>query len=141
MTDSQAIVFPDVEDLLRVFFLAQLGVIDGYTTAAVHAAERPDPLPSKFLLVTRTGGTSQDLVMDRAQVTVQAYARSGGSAERFAALARALMGRAERNGFLGTVPIYEVREFSAPYSDPDELAPEHHRYSATYQVAVRGVPL
>ncbi|MDO8308564.1 MAG: hypothetical protein Q7V58_09465 [Actinomycetota bacterium] len=138
MTDSQAIVFPDVEDLLREFYVDQLAGIEGYATVAVHAGERPDPLPAKFLLVTRTGGTSQDLVTDRAQVTVQAYAKSGGSAGRFASLARALIGRAERNGLLGTVPIYEVREFSAPYSDPDELAPEHYRYSATYQVAVRG---
>lgn len=141
MTDAQAIMFPDVEELLRDFFLAQFDDLDGYATTAVYAATRPETLPGKFLLVTRTGGTSQSLVLDRAQVTIQAYGKTGGSAERLAAVARALIGRAERNGLLGTVPIYEVREFSAPYSDPDELAPEHYRYSATYQVAVRGVPL
>lgn len=135
---AQVIIFPDVEDLIRVYLQAQVTTRADMAGVKVHANKLPATLPAKSILVTRTGGVSKDLVMDMAQVTIECRAGTAGEAERLASLVRGLVGAAERDGNLGGTPIYEVREFSAPYSDPDPRNEKHERFSATYQVAVRG---
>jgi hypothetical protein len=135
---AEVIVFADVEDLVRQYLQAELATRPGQTTTKAFAGQLPATLPAKSVLVTRTGGVTQDLVVDMAQVTIECRAASAGTAERLAALVRGLIGAAERDGHMLDVPIYEVREFSAPYSDPDPRNAAVYRYSATYQVAVRG---
>lgn len=135
---AEVIVFPDVEDLVRLFLQDELASRPGQSTTKVFAGQLPATLPAKSVLVTRTGGVTRDLVIDLAQVTIECRAATAGAAERLAALVRGLIGAAERDGRMGDVPIYEVRDFSAPYSDPDPRNEAVQRYSATYQVAVRG---
>lgn len=135
---AEVIIFPDVEDLVRVYLQTLVPAREGMAAVKVYANKLPATLPAKSVLVTRTGGVSKDLVMDMAQVTIECRAGTAGEAERLAALVRGLVGAAEASGHLGDVPIYEVREFSAPYSDPDPRNEKFERFSATYQVAVRG---
>lgn len=135
---AEVIIFPDVEDLVRQYLQAAVVTRDGMSGVKVYANKLPETLPAKSVLVTRTGGVTKDLVMDMAQVTIECRAGTTGQAERLAALVRGLVGAAERDGHMVDVPIYEVREFSAPYSDPDPRNEKHERFSATYQVSVRG---
>jgi hypothetical protein len=135
---TEAIVFPDVEDLLRIYLADQLEDVFAFTDIAVHAAQRPTPLPDRMVFLRRTGGTSRDIVTDLAQVTVEAYGRTGSDAILIAQMVQALMGTLERDGGTAGVAIHDVQVFSGPYLDPDQLAPNHYRYSATYQAAVRG---
>jgi hypothetical protein len=133
---AELIVFPDVEDLLRRHFAERIPPrISG---VQAFAATLPATLPAKSVLVRRTGGPADSLVIDRAQITCESRAKTPGAAHELAQLVRALIGAAEREGVIGDVPVYDVREFSGPYLDPDPLNPTHARYSATYQVAVRG---
>lgn len=133
---AELIVFPDVEDLVRRYLLAELPA--RIANVGVDVGQLPATLPDRHVFVRRTGGTSQGLVVDVAQITLEARALRAGAAAALAGMVRALLGRAERDGWLVEVPVYDVRELGAPYLDPDPVNPKHHRYSATYQVAVRG---
>lgn len=128
---AEVIVFPDVEDELRVW-------LAGEVTADVYAAQKPATFPSTFVYLRRTGGSSVDLITDAAQVTVECYALTGSAAFALAAEVRGLLGSLEREGTTGTMTVHAVTEFSGPYLDPDPLQPERTRYTATYRVAVRG---
>lgn len=133
---AEVIVFPDVEDLLRVWLTAQLPAL--VPDVRVDAGRLPKTLPDKHVFVRRTGGVARDLVVDVPRVTFESRARTSTGAERLAAAVRALVGSLGRLGVLGDVPCYEVREISGPYLDPDPVNPGLHRYSASFELAVRG---
>ena len=128
----EVIEFPDVEALLA-------GWLKAHQSAPAYVGSLPQTLPRSCVFVRRTGGTQNDLVRDLAQVTIECRAKTSGGAERLAARCRALMGSLARVGGHGGVTVHEVREFTAPYLDPDPVNPKLSRYSATYQVTVRGV--
>lgn len=136
--EAEVIVFPDVEDVVRLYLEVELANRPAYATAKVHAGIKPQTFPARMVYVRRTGGPARDLVTDVAQVTVECYAKTGGQAANLAAVVRGLINAAERAGVMGEVPVYEVVEFSGPYLDPDPDAPTLSRYSATYSIAVRG---
>lgn len=135
---AEVIVFPDVEDVVRLYLEGELAGRPAYATAKVHAGIKPATFPARMVYVRRTGGPSRDMVTDVAQITIECYAKTGGQATNLAAVVRGVLNAAERTGHMGDVPVYEVVEFSGPYLDPDPDAPTLTRYSATYQVAVRG---
>lgn len=127
----EVIVFPDVEQL----------VIDGLTPEletlgfSVPVATRvPDPRPDEFVRVIRTGGSRVNLVVEAAQITVEAYAARESRAERLAALCRGILPALD---VVNGVQVYGVDEFAAPANLPDPRTTQH-RYSATYAVRVRG---
>lgn len=134
---SEVILFPDVEDAARLYLAAQFGARAGFTSVAATTGSKPATFPAEFVHVTRTGGPG-DLVIDRPQITVEAYAKRGSRAVSIANLARGLLNAAAREGQMGAVTVYGLTEFSGPYLDPDPDAPSYTRYSATYQLAVRG---
>ncbi|MGV3564155.1 MAG: hypothetical protein ACO1ON_12835 [Nocardioides sp.] len=129
---AELIAFPDVEDVVRQHLEAVLGV-------AAYGGSTPTDFPATSVTVVRTGGVARSLVVDVATVSVDCRAEaSEQEALDLARLVRAHMNAAERDGAMGAVTVYEVVEISGPYLNPDPLNPAQHRYSATYQVAVRG---
>lgn len=134
---AETIVFPDVENAARLHLAAAFAARAGFTTVTATAGTKPATLPTEFVHITRTGGTAS-LVIDRPQITVQTYAKTGARSVAIAQMARAILAAAARDGALGTVTVYALNELSGPYSDPDPNAPTHVRYSATVQLAVRG---
>lgn len=134
---AELIVMPDTEDAVRQFLTAAFSARTGFTTVTATTGTKPATFPSEFVHVTRTGGTS-DLIIDRPQITLEAYAKRGSRAVAIAQMARGLLHQAAREGAMGSLTVYSVDEFSGPYSDPDPNAPSFTRYSATYSLAVRG---
>lgn len=129
---AELIVFPDVEDLVRGYLADALGV-DGYAGTTATA------FPALSVAVVRTGGVARDLVTDLAMISIDCRAKASETAAlTLAGNVRAHMGAAEREGVIGATPVYEVREISGPYLNPDPRNPAVHRYTVAFQVAVRG---
>ena len=134
---AEVIVFPDVENAIRVYLTATFAALAGFATVTATTGTKPATLPAEFVHITRTGGTA-DLVVDRPQITLETYAKRGSRAIEIAQMARGILAAAAREGVLTGVTAYRYSEFSGPYLDPDPNAPLHTRYSATIQIAVRG---
>lgn len=129
---AEVIAFPDVEDLVRTHLADTLKV-------AAYAGTTAQDLPDRSVTVVRTGGIAQNLVTDAAMVSVDCRSgRSEQDAAHLAQLARAHLRAAEHAGWLAGVPLYRVAEIAGPYLNADPRNPTQHRYSATYQVTVRG---
>lgn len=133
------ILFADVEDDLRKHFNTTL---PGFGFAQTSYVKRPATLPDSFIYIHRTGGPRRDMVTDNPQLTIECYGRSKQSPDeslafRVAQFVRSIMNALEGN-LLGGNQVDNVNEFSGAYNDPDPLAPTHSRFTATYQLAVRG---
>lgn len=133
------ILFADVEDDLRNHFNTTL---PGFGFAQTSYVKRPATLPDSFIYIHRTGGPRRDMVTDNAQLTIECYGRSKASPDealafRVAQFVRSIMNALEGN-LLGGNQVDSVNEFSGAYNDPDPLASTHARFTATYQLAVRG---
>lgn len=131
---AEVIVFDDVEDLTRLH-LRDAALLDG---VSVYAGKLPPTWPEELILVRRTGGPSRDMVTDLAQVTIECRAETDGRAARIASIVRGVLKAAALDGHLHTAPLYDARDLSGPYLDPDPNHPTVPRYSATFQLAVRG---
>lgn len=133
------ILFADVEDDLRQHLNTTL---PGFGFTQTSYVKRPEKLPASFIFIHRTGGPRRDMVTDQAQITIECYAQSKGSPDeslafRVAQFVRSLMNALEGD-LLGGNQVDSVNEFSGAYNDPDPLSPNHARFTATYQLAVRG---
>lgn len=136
---GELILFGDVEDDLRKHFNSTL---PGFGFSQVAHVKRPAKLPDSFVFIQRTGGPRRDMVTDQPQLTIECYASSKGSPDesaaiRLAGFVRSLMHALEGSMLAGR-QVDTAGEFSGPYNDPDPLAPKHARFTATYQIAVRG---
>lgn len=130
---AELITFPDVEEVVRGFLADVLDLAD------VSAGTTPKTFPARSVSIRRTGGLARDLIVDAAIVSIDCRAEASETeAVCLARDVRAYLGAAERDGVMGATPVYEVLEISAPYLNPDPLNPSQHRYTAIYQVAVRG---
>jgi hypothetical protein len=87
--------------------------------------------------VFRTGGPRLNLVVDSAQVTVEAWAADDVAAHDLAQAARAVIGGMEGTSVGGTL-VYHVDEFSGPGNLPDPES-NQSRYTWTMSVNTRGV--
>jgi hypothetical protein len=76
------------------------------------------------------------LVVDSAQITVEAWAQHDTDAEDLALACRAIVGAMEAT-VVGGVTIYDVSEFSGPGLLPDPQT-DQSRYTFTTSVQVRG---
>lgn len=136
---AELIVFPDIEDAVRLHLIAGFALLPEFDTVTATTATKPATFPAEFVHVTRTGGPSDTVVIDRPQITLETYAKRGSRAVEIAQMARALVAAAAREGAMAGVTVYALNEFSGLYLDPDPNAPSHTRYSATFQLAVRGI--
>lgn len=135
---AEVIVFPDAENAVRRHLIAAFAARPGFTTVTATTGVKPSSFPTEFVHVTRTGGPSEGLVIDRPQITLESYAKTSGRAVAVAQMALALLHAAVREGKVDGFTVYGMTEFSGPYADPDPNSLSHTRYSATIQLAVRG---
>lgn len=116
---------PDVEALV-VAFLKPVASPQKVSTLV------PDPRPASFVRVFRTGGAATNRVLERAQITVQAWAKDTGAAVELAKACRtALLNRST------SMPLVRgVEETGGLYFDPDP-GTGIPRYTFTVQITVR----
>lgn len=113
---------PDVEAIIVPF-------VKGVAGSVGVATKVPNPRPAVFVRVWANGGAAENRILERVQVTVDAWA---GSPVEASELAQDI-----RHAFLNTQinPLVKgVEEVTRPYYEPDETS---DRYRATYALLVR----
>jgi hypothetical protein len=127
----ETILFPVVETVVIDHLGTMLGVpVSGNV---------PSALPDQWVRILRTGGPSRALVLDEAQVTVEAWAVRAPDAAQLAQLARAHL-HAMQGQTIGGVLVVRVTAFGGPAWLPDPTS-KQHRYTWTEQITVRGTAL
>lgn len=125
---TEPIVFPDATAAVCTWLDSQLLEPVG--------SKVPNPRPTRFVTVARTGGPKRNLVTDEAQITVESWGATDEQAHDTAQAARAYL-----NAMIGQIvngsPVYRVDELSGPANLPDPLS-EQPRYSQSFAVAIRG---
>lgn len=101
------------------------------------ATRIPNPRPTEFVRVLRTGGFGSDISSDTATLVLEAYAANSTRAERLCAFALAAVQAAGRDGFMGGVPCRRVGVFSLPSELPDPSVTERYRYTTTVSAVLR----
>jgi hypothetical protein len=122
------VLFPDAVDVV-------VTALDADLTEPVRSRV-PNPRPTTFVLVRRTGGPKRNLVTDQAQITVESWAATCEDAADLAQSARAIMNDLPGQS-IGGVLVVRVEEASGPADLPDPLS-DQPRYSQTFSVALRG---
>lgn len=131
----EVIVFPDVEALV-VSYLNTAFTARSETARA--STKVPATRPTKFVRVIRTGGPSSELVIDRAQLTIEAWANKATDAIALMQLTRGLMHAIDQVTYSSrTYQFYKPQEFSGPANLPDPDSGQE-RYTETFSVGVRG---
>lgn len=137
----ELVVFPDVEDALRV---ALTTALPGLGFAGVRAyTSRPPQFPDVFTVITRVGGGKRDMVTDAPLVAFDMYARKSGApweggAVALAGTVSAWADALERGGHSAELTVYESETTTGPYRNPDPLAQTHARFTINVALAVRG---
>lgn len=133
MTD--VIVFPDAVALVIAHLKTQFAT---RSVTAEFGTRLPTPLDGHlpFVRVFRTGGLAEQRVIDKAQLTIEAYAEDTATAHDVAQLVRGLMHAMVGMALTGTA-VTGVTEFSGPQDFPDPLT-NKPRYSFTVQVGMKG---
>lgn len=131
----EVIVFPDVEAIVISYLNAEF--VSRSETARA-STKVPNPRPTKFVRVLRTGGPSEHLVIDRAQLTLEAWADKATAAIALMQLVRGIMRSIDQVTYDGaTYQFYAPQEFSGPANLPDPDSSQE-RYTETFSVGVRG---
>jgi len=126
----QPIRFPDVEAMLAAWMP---------TVLPVPCSTRiPNPRPSRWVRILRTGGPSEMLVVDQAQITVECWNDNLVGAANDAATVRAHL-RALQGRTVAGVQVLRVREWGGPANLPDTHSAQP-RYTWTVSIDVRGTP-
>lgn len=123
MADVEAVLPRDAEQAVRDYLLPYLG--------GVPVSSRvPNPRPSTWLRIVRTGGVMETLVSDRAQIAVEAWADNEDDAIDLLNLARAWLLRADGR-------VFGAVEASGPGNLPDPTTAQI-RYTMSIWVRIRG---
>ena len=116
--------FVDVESMVLQFLNTETGV-------PVHTTV-PADRPARFIRMWRNGGAAINRVVDRAQVTVEAWSGDSVDAAELAGTCRELLLAAS-----GALPLVRrVEEVTGPYPISDDLT-ETPRYRFTVALTVR----
>ncbi|MDF2578438.1 MAG: hypothetical protein K0S49_17 [Microbacterium sp.] len=117
--------FVDAEAMVLAFLTDALDGVPVHTTV-------PDARPAKFVRMWRNGGAAVNRVVDRPQITVEAWSADSADAAELANHCRDLL-----LGSSAAMPLVRgVTEITGPYSAPDE-ATETPRYRFTVALTVR----
>jgi hypothetical protein len=127
----ETILFPTVETVLVGWLPELLGV--------PVATDVPTSRPARWVRVIRTGGPRRGVVLDEAQVTVEAWGTSTEDAAQLAQLARAHIHAMQGRIFAGVL-VVRVTAFGGPAWLPDPTS-KQHRYTWTEQITVRGTAI
>lgn len=130
------ILFPDATETV----IAHLtDTLDDYGETCPVVKDTPNPRPSRFVQVFRTGGPRHNLVVDGAQLTIECWADTPAEAADLASLVRAAL-LAVRSDVVGTVTFYKVDELAGPADLPDPLS-QQARMTWSVIAYVRGIDL
>jgi hypothetical protein len=129
----EVIVAPDAEAIV----ISYLNVAYAARSESARASTKvPAPRPAKFVRVLRTGGPI-NLMVDRPQLTIQAWATTAVVASALMQLTRGLMHAIDTVTYQGrTYQFYDPQEFSGPANQPDPDS-EMERYTETFSVGLR----
>ncbi|MCC2031829.1 hypothetical protein [Microbacterium allomyrinae] len=116
--------FVDVEVLVLDFLTARID-------APVHTTV-PAERPARFVRLWRNGGAAANRIVDRPQVTVEAWSTDSADAADLANRCRDLL----LGAYTPMTLVRGVTEVSGPYSTPDPDT-ETPRYRFTVQLTVR----
>lgn len=133
---NELVVFPDVVDVLRTALLARLPEVGQPAPVVVGKVPAQLPHDGRFVRILRTGGVSQDVVIDRAMVTVESWAPTDKASIDLAQAARAVV-LATQGAVVSAVTVYSVVEFSGPANVPDPVS-RSPRHTQTFEVCTRG---
>lgn len=131
----EVILFGDIEEAVRAALATRLAARGSDATA--HCSI-PNPRPTAFVVVQRTGGPRRDIITDSARLTIDCYAQTGQSALALAQLVRAIV-YSLAGTFTGGLAIQRVIDVSGPTLAPDPSS-GMPRYKLMCQVDYRGVP-
>lgn len=131
---SPLVVFPDACKAIADAIRSELELEGELVPVGTKV---PNPRPPSFVLVRRTGGVRRNVVVDEAQITVEAWAATEEAAHDLSQLARGLVHRLAGT-YVDGVTVYRVAEFAGPALLPDPLS-DQPRYSFTMLVGLRGV--
>lgn len=134
---AQLIVFPRPVKTMYEHLTAQFDTVAGYEAVNAYGIV-PAPRPARFVRVRPAGGAQIDLVTAEALLIVESWAQKDEDAEALAWTAHAIILRARLEGFLGAVPVRDIRVASLPQPLPDTSG--QPRYSAMYAPHLRGAP-
>ncbi len=119
-------MFADAEALVRKY------LADNLSGSVRVATKVPSTRPDVFVRVWRTGGTAMNRIVDRPQITVQAWAKDSVAASKLAGECRQLLLAAS-----GHMPLVRaIEETSGIYYDPDP-GTNTDRYTFTHQITMR----
>lgn len=135
--ESEVILFPDAEAAVIAELSARLEA-DG--DAARVVGTTPNPRPSRFVRIIRTGGPASSFLVDNAQITLEAWDDDEDAAILLAQKCRAWIWAAERAGELNGIPFYALQEFGGPARLPDPDTGQY-RYTLTVAIELRGSAL
>lgn len=134
---AEVIVGPDVEAIVVSYLNAELEARDN---VARFATKVPATKPAVFGRVLRTGGV-RDFVIDRPQLTVEAWAKKAVDAIALMQLTRGLMHAIDQVTYQSvTYQFYRPEEFSGPANLPDPDS-GWERYTETFSVGVRATAI
>ena len=131
-------ITPDVVLLVQGILTAGLATLPGHLAAPV-VGEVPNPRPERFVVVSMAGGpgrTAANPVVDRAAVTVEAWADHREWANDLATDARAVL-LDSVGSFVDGVQMYRVEDSGTPVPLPDPLDSGQHRVTFTVVATVR----
>lgn len=123
-----AVTFPDVAAVVISRLKTALPLL------AFHH-DVPNPRPTTFIRIFRTGGPRANLVVDSAQLTVESWAPDVDTAMTNAQAVRARLNALYEQ--YASPAIYRIDEFSGPQELPDPLS-DSRRVTWTAAVLIRG---
>lgn len=127
----ERILFPDAASAVITALNAQLAAL-GFSGVGVYSRV-PAVRPSQFVLVFRTGGARDSLVIDGAQLTFEAWAANDEDAHDLAQAVRAIV-----IGLEHSASAYGIEELAGPANLPDPTS-NQSRFTFSSVVNVRGV--
>lgn len=98
----------------------------------------PNPRPSTFVVLTRVGGVSDDVVIDNPVIVVEAWAATETGSHDLLQQVRTVLLELHRTP-TATNPVYRVVELAGPayLPDPDTPNDPRERHRMTVQVSLR----
>jgi hypothetical protein len=132
---AQIVVTPDVQAIVATYLRTTLPTISGQASVSV-TSQVPNPRPAAFVIVKSTGGAGREnLVQDRSDLIVEAWANTEAAANT---LARNAYGAtlAMQGQSVSSAQIYKVEVGGAPANLPDPTS-DQFRFTFTVELRVR----
>lgn len=124
---AEAVLFPDVE-------LAVCNALRSTALGGLPVGIKVPPVrPAEFIRVLRTGGVTETIRSEAAQITVEAWAQTEFRASAILAICRAILSRSEG-------ALFGAKELSGPINLPDPSTAQI-RYTMSFHIRARGAAI